>query len=72
MRDIALENGNERQMEQADRLEALARRQHQQRTGEFADDETGTDANEPATETEPSIETESSGEADSVSEVELP
>ncbi len=32
LRDIALENGNERQLEQADKLEALPRQQHAQRT----------------------------------------
>lgn len=37
MRDIALKNGNERMLDQADKLEALARQQYQRRTGEFAE-----------------------------------
>jgi hypothetical protein len=39
LRDKALEIGNDRMLDQADKLEALARHQHERRTGEFADPE---------------------------------
>jgi hypothetical protein len=41
MRDEALVNGNERMLDQADKLEARARLQYEHRTGEFADDSSG-------------------------------
>lgn len=37
LRDIAMKNGNTRLLEQADELEALARRQHARRTGEMTE-----------------------------------
>jgi hypothetical protein len=37
MRDIAVKNGNERQLQQADQLETVARQQHERRVGEFAE-----------------------------------
>ena len=36
MRDIALEHGNQRMLDEADKLEALARQQYQRRSGEFS------------------------------------
>lgn len=53
MRDKALENGNERMLGQADKLEAQARLQYEHRTGEFAENASASQSSAPSSETSP-------------------
>lgn len=53
MRDESLQNGNERMLERADKLEALARLQYEHRTGEFAEDASTSQSSTQPSETSP-------------------